>query len=87
MLISTIKFDIFDYSTQRFENDFVIPNTVENWELVAAHHFTRNIRFEQEIENLKMNWLNMPIEFIHFSVWIMLMETQPELFADYVNAE
>ncbi len=82
MLTQTIKFDIFDFNSQRFEEDFAIPYTDENFEMICRHKFTRNIRFEKEIAELSQNWMSFPLEFIQMRVWAMLAKENPE-FLEY----
>lgn len=63
MLISTISFEIRDFSTGEFEQ-FLVLNTIENQEMVFTHRFTRQIKIADMFEFQFNREMHMPIEFI-----------------------
>lgn len=44
MLVSTINFEIHNFTTHTSET-FMVENTVENQEMIFTHSYTRNIKF------------------------------------------
>lgn len=80
MLIPVIKFEIHDFANN-FQKEFVIANTPENQEKVFAHHHTRDIHFESEIDFVFEKKTEMPAEFINWQIWAAIVSENPE-FAD-----
>lgn len=63
MLIPTISFDITDFKTGVSEH-YLVNASENNWEKIAAHHFTRNIEFGRTFDFQFENEMRMPVEMI-----------------------
>ena len=80
MLIETITFDIHDFKNNTTEQ-FLVSATEENYEMILAHHFTRNIKFTQTFNFQFEKEMRMPIEMISEDTWMRMVELNPELAA------
>lgn len=72
MLTQIIRFEKGDYSTGVFE-EFIVDNTVDNWELILSDRFTRNIKADQMQDFQFAREMNMPAEYVDMSIWVALL--------------
>lgn len=49
MLVDAISFEIRDFTTGTFE-EFLVPDTADNFALIAGHRFTRQIQFVKKFD-------------------------------------
>jgi hypothetical protein len=86
MFINVIKFDITDFKACTSES-FVVENTIANQEMILTHRYTRHIVFDRMFDFQFENEMRMPIEFVTDETWMLLVSSDPELFAAVADSE
>lgn len=85
MLVEVITFEIRNFTEDTSEN-FMVADTIENYEMIAAHRFTRQIQFVKKFDFQFENEMNIPAEMISAETWLRMLYTYPEL-ADVAELE
>lgn len=89
MQIEAIAFEIRDFSNGSF-SEYLVENTIENQELINSHRFTRDIRFVKIFDFQFEKEETIPeffAEDIDMSVWITILNNNPELAATVAELE
>lgn len=86
MLVNTIHFEIHNFQTSVSEK-FVVIDSIENQEMILAHHYTRNIQFVQMFNFQFEKEMSIPTEMISMDTWMLMLNVNPELIAPVAELE
>lgn len=86
MMVQTISFDIFDFTTHTPES-FLVEHTLENEEKVLTLRNSRNIQFTKTLDFQFKREMHIPLSFIKMDTWVRLLNTNPGLFAGVADLE
>ena len=86
MLIETIAFEIHDFTTNTSEQ-FLVENTDDNWEMILAHKFTRQIKAGKTFNFQFEKEMNIPAEMVSMDTWMRLFNGNPEMVAAVAELE